>query len=644
MKQLFLIAFIFNVLLVKFLYPKDTVEVQTKEVKVEGEKILSSTLTKFFPSSTAILTEPLQFGFNRVTSSLSTMPGVYIRDYGGLGGVKTISVRGLAASNTTILFDGIKINSTQNGLFDLSLIPPNFINKIELLRGGFASFYGNNSAAGVVNLALAGEKENGKIQSSLSSGSFNSYSGGISCNFSVFDKVTHSLGISYLSSSGNYQFTTYQFGEKKDYKRENGGFSNFSTFLSNKIEFDNSLLKANFFFSSARRGVPGAVLQNQIESKRAKLDDRFYFGSLNYLGQIFDSSFISVSIDAKVLSNWFFDPDGIGIITKKETVHFSNNELHSSFNFSHTNKWFKSDILAEWTFSSLTGDMLQPEVGNYVQRFSQAIGLALTKDLLVQQMPIELLASYRFDSYSDFSPYHSFSVGIRADLLPKLLGMRTTFANNFRAPSFNEMYYLNYGTTDLKPERSTAFNVEIYSTYFDYFQPTLNLFYVNTFDKIISIPKSPLQWSARNLGQSISKGFEASVSGKISFVTYNFAYTFQQVLDAQNNSLTKSKQIPYTPRNLLSFNTKLNILKYTYLGVQLFYSGERFALPDNSTNSRLKPYILSDIMISQVLELKSLKFFISFEISNALNTAYEIYKNYPMPGRSFRIEISSAFQ
>lgn len=643
MKQLFLIAFIFNILLVKFLYPKDTVEVQTKEVKVEGEKILSSVATKFFPSSTAVLTEPVQFGFNKVTSSLSTIPGVYIRDYGGLGGVKTISVRGLSASNTTILLDGIKINSTQNGLFDLSLVPSSFIDKIELIRGGSASFYGNNSAAAVVNLSFS-DRKNGKVQSSLSSGSFNSYSGDISYNFSLFNKVKHLLGISYLSSSGNYPFTTYQFGEKKNYKRENGGFSNFSAFFSNKIEFDNSLLKANFFFSSARRGVPGAVLQNQIESKRAKLDDRFYFGSLNFLGQFFDSSSFSIDIDAKILSNEFFDPDGIGIITKKETVNFSNNEFHSSFNFSHINKWFKSEILAEWTFSSLKGDMLQPKVGNYVQRFSQAIGFTLTKSLLIQRMPTEFFISYRFDSYSDFLPYHSFSIGGRVDFFPKLLEVKTALSNNFRVPSFNEMYYLNYGTSNLKPEHSTAFNIEIYSTYLDYLQPTLNLFYINTFDKIISVPKNPLQWSARNLGKSISRGFETSISGKIFSVTYNFAYSFQEVLDAQENSPTKSKQIPYTPRHLLSFNAKLNVLEHTYLGIQLFYSGERFALPDNSLNSRLKPYILSDITISQELELKILKFFISFEISNILNTNYEIYKNYPMPGRSFRIELLSVFR
>lgn len=643
MRRLFLIAFIIEALFIKSIYSKDTVEVQIKEVKVEGEKILSNTLIKFFPSSTAILTEPLQFGFNRVTSSLSTMPGVYIRDYGGLGGVKTISVRGLAASNTTILFDGIKINSTQNGLFDLSLIPSNFINKIELLRGGFASFYGSNSTAGVVNLAPS-RGENGRARGSLSLGSFNSYSGNISYTIGLLNKITHSLGISYLSSSGNYPFTTYQFGEKKDYKRTNGGFSNFSAFLSNNIEFNDFFLKANFFFSSVRRGVPGAVLQNQIESKRAKLDDRFYFVSFNLFSQAFDSSFLSIGIDTKILSNKFFDPDGIGIITRKETIYFLNNEFHSSLNFSNVNRWFKSDILVEWTFSSLKGDMLQPEVGNYVQRLSQAVGLTLTKDLLIQQIPTEFLASYRFDSYNDFSPYHSFSVGIKADFLPKLVGIRTTFSNNFRVPSFNEMYYLNYGTSNLKPERSTALNIEIYSTYCDYFQPTLNLFYVNTLDKIISIPKSPLQWSARNLGQSISKGFEASVSGKVLSVTYNFTYTFQLVLDAQDNSPTKSKQIPYTPQNLLSFNTKFNILKYTYLCLQFFYSGERFALPDNSTNSRLEPYILSDIMISQELELNILKFFISFEISNVLNTNYEIYKNYPMPGRSFKIELSAVPQ
>ncbi len=643
MTRLIFVALLFRIFLFGFLYSQDTVEIRTKEIKVEGEKILSYTPTKFFSSSTASLIESVQFGFNKVITNLYTIPGVYIRDYGGLGGVKTISVRGLGATNTTILIDGIKINTTQNGLFDLSLIPSGFVNKIELLRGGFASFYGGNAASGVLNLSLANE-EKGNIRTAFETGSFNSYGWDISSNFHVFNQISHFLGLSYLSSKGDYPFTTYQFGEKRNYERENGSFSNFSTIFSNTIEFDNSLLKANFLFSSARRGVPGAVLQNQIESKRAKLDDKFFVGSIGLHSQIFDSTLFSINIDAQILNNKFFDPDGIGVITKKETVKFLNNEFHSSMNFLHTTAGFELNFIAELTFASLKGDMLQPEVGNFVRRISQAIGFTITKSFAIAKNPIEVFASYRFDSYSDFSPYHSFSFGGHAQFFDNFLGTKSTFSSNFRAPSFNEMYYLNYGTNKLKPERSTTFNFEIYSNFYEYFRLTLALFYTITIDKIISIPRNPLQWSAQNLGQSLSRGLEASLLGKISFFTYSLSYTFQDVIDAQKHSLTQRKHIPYTPKSLLSCNARFNIFKYTSLEFRWFYSSERFALPDNSINSRLKPYALLDVALNRELKLGIVKFFITFEFSNILNTDYEIYKNYPMAGRSFRIEIASVIE
>ncbi len=67
---------------------------------------------------------------------LRTVVGVTLRDNGPNGQLKTVSLRGLSAENVLILLDGVRLNSMQNGLADLSLVPLDHLDRIELVRGG----------------------------------------------------------------------------------------------------------------------------------------------------------------------------------------------------------------------------------------------------------------------------------------------------------------------------------------------------------------------------------------------------------------------------------------------------------------------------------------------------------------------------
>ncbi|MEP6750053.1 MAG: Plug domain-containing protein, partial [Bacteroidota bacterium] len=61
--------------------------------------------------------------------------GVLIKDYGGIGGLKTISVRSLGASNTGIIYDGIPVSDLQTGQIDLSRFSTTFVQSLELQHG-----------------------------------------------------------------------------------------------------------------------------------------------------------------------------------------------------------------------------------------------------------------------------------------------------------------------------------------------------------------------------------------------------------------------------------------------------------------------------------------------------------------------------
>ncbi|MBI4852815.1 MAG: TonB-dependent receptor [Acidobacteria bacterium] len=91
-----------------------------------------------------------------LAETLSTLPGVRQRSFGGPGSLTSIRLRGLANENTAILIDGLRfrdagdIRGSSQALQD-SLFNDN-VQRIELLRGSGSSLYGTNAVGGVINI------------------------------------------------------------------------------------------------------------------------------------------------------------------------------------------------------------------------------------------------------------------------------------------------------------------------------------------------------------------------------------------------------------------------------------------------------------------------------------------------------------
>ena len=50
---------------------------------------------------------------------LRKFPGTYLRSYGGLGGLKTVSMRGLGSNHSSIVVDGFQLHNSQTGQINL---------------------------------------------------------------------------------------------------------------------------------------------------------------------------------------------------------------------------------------------------------------------------------------------------------------------------------------------------------------------------------------------------------------------------------------------------------------------------------------------------------------------------------------------
>ena len=121
------------------------------EVTIPGRRPEPTAAT---PASISVLTrEDLDaLGIQTLVEALQLLPEVFIRTYGGAGGLAEPSIRGFGPGQVLVLLDGVPLNNVALGQVDLSTISLNGVQRIEVLRGPFAALAGSGAVGGVINI------------------------------------------------------------------------------------------------------------------------------------------------------------------------------------------------------------------------------------------------------------------------------------------------------------------------------------------------------------------------------------------------------------------------------------------------------------------------------------------------------------
>lgn len=70
-----------------------------------------------------------------VADALRYFSGVQIKDYGGIGGLKTVNIRSMGSHHVGVFYDGIELGNAQNGVVDLGRFSLDNMEVISLYNG-----------------------------------------------------------------------------------------------------------------------------------------------------------------------------------------------------------------------------------------------------------------------------------------------------------------------------------------------------------------------------------------------------------------------------------------------------------------------------------------------------------------------------
>ncbi len=581
-----------------------------------------------------------------VSDAVAFSPGVFVRQYGGLGGLRTVSLRGTSAQQTVLLIDGVRYQSSATGLFDLSNLPAGALERIEVSRGGNTTLYGANALGGAIN--LVGRAPGGRglsIRAQAAGGSFGERRFALSADGAAGEHAWDAA-LSSTDAGGDYPFLFNEYGELRSLHRDNADFSN----LFGRAAWshrDSAGLRIGFSAQGfhSERGTPGAVVQGNREQMRARLDESDLF-SVARISFPAGGWGLSVAASGRLNALHYTDPDarmagpsGIdnrydgaegGVVLRARTVAGTAGVI---------------DLAAETSYATLQGDNLDPDAGSFVRRVQWSVaatsGWVFEEGLLGWETGLD--GGLRADIFSDLEGAVSPSLGLNWRLGTTPLRLRARAGLSYRAPSFSEQYYLNYGNRDLRPERSASADAGLTWELGEWGAAEAGAFMIDTRDQIVAVPRSPVSWSAANVARVLSRGVELAAAGSLldGLVDARVSYTLMRAED-RTGGVTHGRLLVYAPQEIVTGLAELR-LGWCSLNANWQYISHRHTLPMNDAASALPHYAIAGAGISAGWKMGAIALAARLECANIFDTEYQVVRNYPMPGRTLRAELAVTF-
>lgn len=610
-----------------------------------------------------------------VADAIRYFSGVQLKDYGGVGGLKTVNIRSMGTNHMAVFYDGIQLGNAQNGQVDLGRFSLDDVEEISLYNGQKSDIFQSAKdfgASGTIYITTRRPRfENGRnanFKATMKTGSFGLINPSIRSEYKISDAVSASFSGEWVNATGKYKFRYRRHNSLGEIAYDTTAVRHNDDINATRLEaalhgtLDEGRWTVRAYSYNSERGIPGAIVNNVFRNGERLWDtNSFIQGSFT---NKWSPKFRSL-INAKYAADYtHYENQDAKLIQTKNT--YRQKELYASCaNLYNIMENWEVSLAYDFQWNTLDAKFYMPTESDgtfpYPTRYTQMAALATAfewgrikgqasvlgyfvheKVKRFEARPDKAIATPAF--FLSYKPFH------RQDL-----SVRAFYKRMFRMPTFNDLYYTDMGNAFLKPEYAEQFNIGLKYTKNFMNMPALrtvdasvDAYYNHITDKIIAYPKGQqFRWTMLNLGEVDIKGVDIALNSAWAFgeveATARLQYTYQEAIDVTDSADTYYRdQIPYIPWHsgsaVLSLFYKGWGLNYSFI-----YTGERYNQQENIPRNHTQPWYTSDLSVQKSFAIRTRTLKLTAEINNLFGQDYDVVLNYPMPKTNCRFVTSFNF-
>ena len=595
-------------------------------------------------------------GVTDMADALHRLPGITLRDYGGAGGMKTVSVRGFGAKHTGVSYDGVMLSECQSGEIDLSRYSLDNVDNLTLTVGDNADIFipARNATTPatltIQTLRQPSDDLQPHMTAQLKAGSFGYISPFLRYEQCLSDRFSFSVVGEYVHAKNDYPYTIKNgietINDRRNNSRMNSGHAELN-FLWNTS--GSSQLGGKVYYYDNDRQLPGQVFYYSNTS-RETLRDRNVFGQLTFQQRWGEQW--SLKLLAKY--NWaasLYD-DGMVAAWSQDGDYYQR-EVYGSASLLYTpSAHWAFDYSADYAYNNLNST-LPTDTRPYRNTILQSATAKFSKGQLT--VMARLLYSLYFNDATDGESAENMrrlspSLSLSYELLPQLR-LRASYKDIFRAPTFNENYFFHYGNKNLNAENTKQLNLgmtlDAALSASAEVTATADLYYNWVTDMIVGVPYNMFVWTCVNVGKVHVLGLDvtAKVVQHIGRHTLTLAgnYSLQRARNRSNEeSPYYNNQIAYIPIHTGAASLAWEN-PWVSFSINAHVVGERWASNEHLDGTNIEQYEELGLTAWRKFHIGRSVAEIRFDVKNLLDKQYEIVRSYPMPGRSWQLSLNFKF-
>ena len=626
------------------------------EVVVTAERSRKTNIFETIPVQSLSGNDIRQLGLQNIADAVKRMAGTNVKDYGGIGGMKTVSVRNLGAQHTAVSYDGITVSNTQAGQIDIGRFSLDNVGMLSMAIGQgsdimqTARHYASAALLAIETERPVLDKGDSRLRLALKGGSWGQLNPSVRWWCQAGENTMTTLDADYMRADGRYPFVLRNGKEKSNEKRNNSDIEQWHGEANVLHKFgDGGSLDTKAYFYHSQRGVPGSVVLYNDNSKERLWDENFFLQTA-YKRHI--ARQWKLAIRAKYTHSWNkYEDTNVKYANGKKTEVNRQDEYYTSA----TLGWKPTSWLEMALAEDVAVNKLRTTVNGSPNPLRTTSLTALVSKAKYGRMTIEgnIVMTYATESLTESEKYAIKKPEDRKKLSPSLsfcyrllpdeaLYVRAMTKSTFRLPTFNDLYYLQIGNTSLRPENAHEYGAGMTWNSrpigsLRYVALTIDAYYNDVTDKIVAFPSTYI-WKMVNFGKAEIKGIDATMGTEVDIakgysIVANGSLTWQEAKDKTEGNATYGSQLPYTPKVSGGLSVML-LTPWVNVGYSATGQGKRYSMAQNTREYQLDGYMEHSLSLSRDFLLGDNMLRLQLTVNNITDKQYEIIKYYPMPGRS----------